>query len=152
LSQLWHSRLQRRPPPSTTGWEGAEAARGGGAAAGKVDGEGVGLLACGRAGSFPIQQLARVGYPGPATQTCLQDVFKVGLGEVNVLLRHAVADLAQAPTDVGQTGAVTQQTGGRGMPGLVRDPAAEGPTPGWRARRRLGSGFARSMKRSRLLR
>ena len=84
---------------------------------------------------------------------------------MNVSLRHAVADLAQTPTDVGQTGAVTQQTGGRGMPGLVRDPAAEVqfvdprvelvmnhwynsavlpaglrtvPTPGWRARRRLG--------------
>ena len=54
-----------RPPPSTTGWKCAEAARGGGTAAGKVDGEVVGLLACERAGSFPVQQLARVGGTRP---------------------------------------------------------------------------------------
>src|SRR5712691_8570336 len=54
---------------------------------------------------------------------------------VDVVFRHPVADLAEIPADVGQGRAMTEQAGGQGVPGLVRDEMAEvhgvhpGPEP-----------------------
>ncbi|GAA2986839.1 hypothetical protein GCM10020227_64540 [Streptomyces flavovirens] len=51
----------------------------------------------------------------------LEDVVQIGLGEVDVVLGHAVGDLAEVTADVRQARAVPQQPGGQRVPGLVGD-------------------------------
>ena len=83
------------------GLEGAEPALGRGAAAGQVDGEGLGLLA-GERGGIPGEQLAGAGGAGPGDPDVLEDVLQVGVGQVDVVLGHPVADLPEVAADVGQ--------------------------------------------------
>ena len=113
------------------GLEGAEPALGRGAAAGQVDGEGLGLLA-GERGSIPGEELAGAGGAGPGDPDVLEDVLQVRVGQVHVVLRHPVADLPEVTADVGQGRAMAQQAGGQRVPGLVGNVVAEvhGVDPG----------------------
>ena len=121
------------------GLEGAESALGGGAAAGQVDGQGLGLLA-GERGGVAGEQFAGVGGAGPGDPDVLQDVVEVRLGQVDVVLGHAVGDLAEVAADVGQGRAVRAAGwwpgcagpgGGRTAEVEVGDPGAEaGVEPG----------------------
>lgn len=102
------------------GLEGAEPALGGGAAAGEVDGEGLGLLA-GERGGVAGEGFAGVGAAGSGDPDVLEDVLQVAAGQVDIVLGHAVGDLAEVAADVGQGCAVPQQPGGQRVPSLVGD-------------------------------
>ncbi|MFD4947972.1 hypothetical protein ACFWNT_37030 [Streptomyces sp. NPDC058409] len=61
--------------------EGAESAFGGCAAAGQIDGDGLGMLA-GERGGWLGEDFARAGGPGTGDPYVLEDVLQVGLGQV----------------------------------------------------------------------
>jgi hypothetical protein len=104
--------------------EGAEAALGGGAAAGQVDGDSLGLLAR-EWGRLLGEQFAGVGAAGAGDPDVLQDVLQVGLGQVDVVLGHPLGDVAEVAADVRQARPGPQQVGRQRVAGLVRDPAAD---------------------------
>ena len=80
----------------------------------------------------PDQQLAGVGGTGPGDPHAVQDVVKVGAGQVDVVLGHPVGHLPEVAADMGQGCAIAQQIRGDGVPGLMRDVVAdvEGIGPG----------------------
>src|SRR5262249_8005712 len=83
------------------------------------------LFAGQRGGGFADQQLAGVGGAGPGDPDVLEDVFEVGLGEVDVVLGHPVGDLTEISTNVRQGGAGPQQVGCQGVPRLVGNQTAQ---------------------------
>ena len=106
------------------GLEGAEPALGRGAAPGQVDRQGDGLFPAER-GGFAGQQLPGIGRAGTGDPDLLQDVLEVGVGQMDVMLRHPVRDLAQVTADMGERRPVAQEIRGQGVPGLVGNAVAE---------------------------
>lgn len=106
------------------GLEGAEPALGWGAAPGQIDRERLCLLA-GQRGGRSGKEVAGVDGAGAGDPDVLQDVFQVGLGEVDVVLGHPLGDVTEIAADVGQARASAQQVGCQAVPGLVRNPAAD---------------------------
>lgn len=102
------------------GLEGAETALGGGAAAGQVDRQSLGLRASER-GGVAGEEVAGMSGAGSGDPHVLEDVVQVRLGQVDVVLGHAVGDLTEVTADVRQARAVPQQPGGQRVPGLVGD-------------------------------
>lgn len=62
-----------------------------------------------------------MGGAGSGDPYVLEDVVQVRLGQVDVVLGHAVGDLTEVAADARQARAVPQQPGGRRMSGLVGD-------------------------------
>jgi hypothetical protein len=73
--------FQGQAPPSNDGLEGAEAAFGGGTAAGEVHCQGLGLLPGERGGGCG-EDFAGGGGAGPGDPDVLEHVLQVGLGQV----------------------------------------------------------------------
>lgn len=74
---------------------------------------------------WPVSSSPGLAVPGAGDPHVLEDVFEVGVGQVDVVFGHAVGDLAEVAADVAEAGTGPQQVGGHGVPGLVRHVLAE---------------------------
>ena len=124
MSQLWQSRFQGQAPPSTTGWKVQKPPSAGVL---RRDRSMARAWACSRVSGVGGlgEDFAGAGGAGTGDPDVLEDVFEVGLGQVDVVLGHPLGDLAEVAADVGQARPGPQQAGGQRVPGLVGDPAAD---------------------------
>lgn len=104
--------------------EGAEPAVGRCAAPGDIQGQRHGFLA-GERGGVAGEQFAGIGGAGAGGPDGVQDVFQVGVCELDVVLGHAIADLSKVAADVGQAGTGAEQVGRERVTGLVGHGLAE---------------------------